>query len=223
MDNKLFYTSLSGKEIMLSYNFNEEVIAFLVTEAAFVSKVLLLNSYDVLIELGCDKAKSYSLADLHAINYIGVNIRESIIKKLEKSNYNNAAFYCFDFLETEKLVPLIENKKTLFFFPFNLAGNISNIKDILISYKKIINADIILSMWQCSNKADLAREKYYNNCGLINLKFERTNVAHSFVSNNFTSKSYKSSFLNELIVSNGFTIHNKYSFEGLQCWHFSIN
>ncbi|XWO13690.1 hypothetical protein HPDP_00388 [Candidatus Hepatincola sp. Pdp] len=109
--------------------------------------MLFIVNYDVLIELSCDKAKSYSLADLHAINYIGVDIRESIIKKLEKSNYNNVVFYCFDSLATEKLFPLIANKKTLFLFPLNLAGNISNIKDILISYKKIINADIILSMW----------------------------------------------------------------------------
>ncbi|UQY80301.1 hypothetical protein HAV_00491 [Candidatus Hepatincola sp. Av] len=115
------------------------------------------------------------------------------------------------------------NKKTLFLFPLNLAGNISNIKDILISYKKIISADIILSMWQCSNKADLVRKKYYNNCGLINLKLERTDVAYNFVSNNFTSKSYTSGFLNELIVNNDFAIHKKYSFEGLQCWHFSLN
>ena len=136
MDSKLFYISPSCKEIMLSYNFNEEIIAFLVTETAFVSKVLLLNNYDILIELSCDKAKSYSLADLHAINYIGVGIRESIIKKLEKSNYNNAVFYCFDFLATEKLFPLIANKKTLFLFPLNLAGNILILKILLFLIKK---------------------------------------------------------------------------------------
>lgn len=223
MNNKIFYKSSSGGEIMLSYNFNKEVVAFLITEAAFVSKILLLNKYDVLIELGCDRAKNYNIADLHKINYIGVDIRDSVIKKLENSDYNNATFYCFDFLNIEKILPLIKNKKSLCLFPFNLAGNIPNIHNILTSYKQLIDANIILSMWQCSKKANLARNQYYNNCGLTNLQFEETSIANNFVSNSFTSKSYKSSFLNNLITNHGFTIHNKYSNEVLQCWHFSIN
>ncbi|KAF3997034.1 hypothetical protein [Glaciimonas immobilis] len=211
MSNNLnFYHSTDGGEIMSAKNFNDGVISLLRTESAFVSMVLQQRKYNILLEMGCDLARNYDIARLHKIDYIGMDARKTVIDELLESAtlpnmYKHATFINDDVLNINHIRTQLKLRQTLCLLPFNLIGNFTSLDTIFSVYAEA-NIDVVISSWQCSSQASIVRANYYANCGIANLDFIETDIAHCFTRSDFRSAAYRHQHLHQMASQNGYVL-----------------
>lgn len=223
--NLNYYRSADGGNIMSAENFNDGVISLLRTESAFVSRILQQQNYDVLLEMGCDLARSYDIAKMHEIHYIGIDIRKNVIDALleraARSNmYEHALFINDNILNINEISLKYQlNQTTLCLLPFNLIGNFTDLETLFSVYAEA-SMDVVVSSWQCSPQASIARSDYYTNCGISDLDFIETDISHCFTRSGFRSEAYSQQHLNQVASQYGFVLIEAFATSLIQCLYF---
>jgi len=98
----------------------------------------------------------------------------------------------------------LEKDSVLTIFPFNLIGNLNNIKSLL---ERCYNNqyDIIISQFNTTLYAKKIRKIYYKKCFKSNLFFYDNKNSHIFKNEIFESISYKKEYIIEICNEIGFT------------------
>lgn len=185
-----------------------------------------LHTHGTLIEMGCDLARSYDIARMHQMDYIGVDIRKNAIEVLaaraSRSNlYSRAIFVNDNALNVNKIFKEYCVAESAFcLLPFNLVGNFANIDELFAVYGKS-DVDVVVSSWSCSHQAVIARSKYYTACGLSDLDFIETGVSHCFKNAYFHSEAFDSKYLSQVAEQHGFHLLESFETNIAQCLYFS--
>jgi hypothetical protein len=220
-----YYLGGTGAEIMSVGNFNDGVMSLLRIESAFLSKILAERSHDALLEMGCDQAGSYDVAQLHGVKYVGVDIRTQVIDELlqlaaSEGKYANAIFMRDDLLNIGDIRAKVgRGCRALCLLPFNLIGNLGALDEFFRAYASA-DMDLLISSWQCSTAALVARSDYYENCGIDGLKVIENESSQCFVSSAFRSDAYAKKYLHGVARRHGFVLVDEFDTSLTQLMYF---
>lgn len=202
-----YYLYGNGKNIMNESNYPNAIKDFLYKEKECIKTVLNTKNYDYFYELGCADARNVDVVSNTEIKYRGVDIlSDHIILGINKIHALNLHGQAELFLlSINDLIKTFKNnfeKKVIFFFPFNLFGNLENPTDIfmnLLSHK----VDFFISMFNTNQMARDARNEYYLNCGIRPLFYQENNIGDTFYNKDgFKSISYNEKYINNLFTEN---------------------
>ena len=199
-----FYLTPSGKMIMDSSTYTEEIHRFLQCEEAFILGII--PEYDALLEIGCARAERAEIIAKMDRYFYGIDINQEHIdnaqvflrtKKIEKQA-TVSVFSANDL--TKATFPLPPDKKTLILFPFNLLGNLQDFHLILANMIDI-GQDFCFSTYKITKKVSKSRELYYSNCGCQNIRYSKTLIGDLFDSEDgLHSAAFKVSYIIDILT-----------------------
>ncbi|MBW8832187.1 MAG: class I SAM-dependent methyltransferase [Burkholderiales bacterium] len=203
--NNDFYMSIRDSErIMNPECFSAEVTQFLHDERNHLTKVLLQEQYECIIEVGCHAGHNSEWLAALCTQYIGVDINKAAIDHALQKKPRSG---CIDFLCTsvEKLRSLVlpEGKyprRKLVLFPFNLFGNFINVVE-LIEMLDMAGVDLAMSNFNTRSDTTIGRYNYYVNCfGNSSIRVYDAEQGVLFkAGQKFRSIAYKPEYLTKLV------------------------
>ena len=225
-DSSSYYLGENGNGIMDVANFDNKIHVHLEREAAHICDLLNGGTYEVFVELGCDRARSLALAERCAMEYIGVDCREELrpFQEILSSRSPRPArleIGCLSRLP-DYLGPkyMARKERILCVFPFNLIGNIGDFEEVLRRYADA-GLDIALSNFNCAPCTTEIRRQYYTRCNIRNLMDIATAEGVLFSNfKDFYSFSYHENTLHTLLARSGYSIvrtENAYTTLFLHC------
>ncbi|MBU2707896.1 hypothetical protein KCM76_18015 [Zooshikella marina] len=224
LDNTAYYQSNIGHEIMSTHNFDDHIIRYLAHEQAFISGILANQSYTTLIEIGCDKVRSFETAAMNNVKYIGIDIRTKLEEQskhyFSQCHKSTASFLRGSLVDIDGVLndKVNHSERILCLFPFNLIGNVENITNILRKYY-MTGMDIVISSFQTGEPANSIRRAYYQKCGL-DIAQEVDDVNHyTFCCNDFQSSSYSCDYIQTVAGQVGFSVEKTFSTNVFYLFH----
>ncbi|MGI0115440.1 hypothetical protein [Zooshikella sp. RANM57] len=223
-DNTAYYQSNIGHEIMNTHNFDDHIIRYLAHEQAFISGILANQTYSTLIEIGCDKVRSFETAAMNNVKYIGIDVRTKLAEQsrhyfsqcqASKAFFLHGSLADIDHILSDKIN---QSERVLCLFPFNLIGNVANISKILRKYYST-GMDIVISSFQIGEPANSIRRAYYQKCGLDIAHEVDDDNHYTFCCNDFQSSSYSCDYILAMADQVGFSVAKTFSTKVFYLFH----
>lgn len=205
MSNNDFYMSSPDSErIMNPECFSPEVEQFLQDERNHLTKVLLQEEYECIIEVGCHAGHNSEWLSALCSQYIGVDINKSAIADALKLRHRPGRidFICTPVEKLRSLVLPVDKypRRKLVLFPFNLFGNFINVEE-LIEMLDMAGVDLAMSNFNTRSATTIGRYNYYVTCfGKSSIRVYDAEQGVLFkAGQSFRSVAYKPEYLTKLI------------------------
>jgi hypothetical protein len=211
-DNKKFYTSAIGSEILNRQNFTVDIHQFLKSEKRSIQSILENNllRYDALIEIGCANARNIDLAINYNLIYFGIDYVEREIEHAAsniKMRNISGTVSCLSVMDLNcQTTPIPCELRTICLLPFNIFGNLP---DPLNAIKNLneLNYDILLSSYR-DDAPNTLIANYYRACGLNDIKVIVMQNGIIFTSTHgFKSIVYSRNFIRRIANKYGYKIN----------------
>lgn len=221
--NRSVYLADEGMRLMRPDYFTAEVRQFHDRERLFLHDLLRSTAYDLVIEVGCS---CYRLIDIKSDNndYLGIDINPPRPRRLK--NGNGAIIRCDanKFFRRKRLINEIMKRydgRILCILPFNFLGTM----DAPLEFLALVCQspfDLALSLFSTSERATVARLKYYDLCGIEVQSVARTDdYVRLDCSNAFQAFAFDPIFLRNRISAYGFRLNNAEHHDVCNFLHFS--
>ena len=209
-----FYVAGGGDQILNFRNYPKQLEQFLNEERVTFQKVLHSNKgmYDTLVEVGCGELENYELAAANKLAYHGLDFSPSTIsaalKKITRKRLKQTTVACLNILDLQEVHPqLKKGSKPVFIFPFNLIGNIAPIS-LLFSKFRLLQYDLIVSIYKTDAPTNEMRKMYYTNCGYKKLEIRHDQLKGVIFQSTegLYTVAYSPEYLISLLKVIGFTV-----------------
>lgn len=221
--NRSIYLAAEGMRLMRPDYFTPEVRYFHERERLFLDDLLRSTPYDLIIEVGCS---SYRLIDIKNDDndYLGIDINPPRARRLKTGNGAIMRCDANKFFARERLINEIMRRydgRILCILPFNFLGTI----DAPLEFLALVcqsRFDLALSLFSTSERATVARLKYYDLCGIEVQSVARTDdYVRLDCSNGFQAFAFDPIFLRNRISAYGFRLNNAEHHDVCNFLHFS--
>lgn len=220
--NRAIYLADEGMRLMRPKYFTPEVRQFHDWERFFLLDLLRSTPYHLIIEVGCS---SYRLIGVKSdvTDYLGIDINPP---RARRSEHGDGAVIRCDankFFRRKRLINEIMKRyegRILCILPFNFLGTM----DAPLEFLALVCQspfDLVLSLFSASERATVARLKYYDLCGIEVQSVARTDdYVRLNCSNGFQAFAYDPIFLRNRISAYGFRLNNAEHHDVCNFLHF---
>jgi len=206
VQNSEFYTNGPGKSIMDCSNYPKAIQDHLNAEIDMIQKVLKKGQYTGVFEIGSAQAENAQKFVDQGFSYFGIDINADFVQtakerlKILSSHKQKAETVLLDFYQlSAHFLSTHDVNSYILFLPFNLFGNFS---DKVGAIQKLLSLkqDFVISFYDISSQAYMARKDYYCACQFEDLEYHETkNFAHFYSADGLDSIAYRIDCLEQMI------------------------